>query len=184
MEKEVVRAIQAGLADATIGINVQIDALVLDQVGDQRPSHVSLANYFDDDWVAKKVLHLDEARNANIVLPVVAVYLDQPPTYDANPADGEGVYRDGDFPVAVSWFSISADETLKRQQASDINRALLRFFTRFNANAAADTFRLRNGVHLYAVKGQITQYTPNEPWGELTLAAQTNILYRVREQSA
>lgn len=176
MELETCRAIATALADPTIGMNAQIATLVMDQGGDQRPSNVGIYNYFDDDWVAKRVLNIDEARAGNIVLPCVAVYLDRPPTYDP---EVQTFYRDGVFPVAVSWFSISSDEVMKRRQASMINRAVLRVFTQFNSNANT-AMRFRNNVNLFVAKS-IDQYTPNEAWGEIILAAQTLITYRVRE---
>jgi hypothetical protein len=178
MELEVVRAVSAGLQHATIGINAMIDALVIDTIGDLKPSHVTIYNYVDHPFVARKKINHDEVESGHVSLPAVAVYLEAPPTLE--PEVGT-IYRNGDFPVAISYVTIEPDEVKRMRDALYVNRALLRFLTQFNANAdPGRTLRFRNNVNLYLATG-LTQYTPFVPWEAALLAASTLVTYRCRE---
>lgn len=176
MELEVIRAVSAGLQDATIGINAMIDGLTLDTIGDAPPSHVTVYNYTDHSWVARKKINHDEVENGHISLPAVAVYLEAPPQLEPVVRT---IYRDGDYPIAISYVTIEPDEVKRMRDALYVNRAVLRFLTRFDSDAHA-SMRFRNNVNLYVQKS-LVQFTPFVRWEAAILAASTIPTYQCRE---
>lgn len=179
MELETIRACYYGLKDATIGLNKQIDEIVIDQIGDLIPSHVAFYNYVDDAWVAKKKINKDLVDARKLLLPAMVVYLEAAPTLQAEVLQD---FRDGDFPVCYAYLSVEPDEAKRMRDALYTTRALFRFFTQFHANATPGvTLRRRNNVSLYTTRDPITPYTPMDDWEGAVLAASTVVTYRVRE---
>jgi hypothetical protein len=178
VELEVVRAAYYGLKDATIGLNKQIDALVIDQIGDLVPPHCAFYNYVDHPWVARRKVNREEIESTRILCPAMVVYLEAAPTIQAELMTGD--HRDGDFPLSYGYLSIEADEAKRMRDALYTTRALFRFFTQFHSNMYA-ALRNRNNVHLYVAKDPITPYTPMDSWEAAFLAAATTVTYQVRE---
>lgn len=178
MELEVVRAVYYGLKDATIGLNKQIDGIVIDQIGDLMPSHCAFYNYVDHPWVAQKTINREEVDNGVVIFPAIAVYLESAPQFDPEVITTD--HRDGTFAIAISLLTIEPEKAKAMREALYTNRALLRFLTQFNSNTYKDTLRLRNGVSLF-VSTALTQYTPFDMWGDVLLAASTVVTYRCRE---
>lgn len=177
MELEAIRAVYAGLTDPTIGINAMIDGLVKDTVTDNLPAHVTVYNYVDHPWVARKKLNKDEIENGHVSVPAVAVFLARPAAIDAKV---QTVHRNGDFPIVVAYFTTEPDETKRMRDALYVNRAMLRFLTKFDDNANA-TMRFRNNVNLFTLQEPVTQTTPFVPWEAAILSAATEFTYHCRE---
>lgn len=179
MELETIRAVYAGLTDATIGLNAQIDGLTKDTNTDALPTHVAaFYNYADHPWVARKTLNRDEAVANNVILPCVTVYLDQPPILDP---EVETIYRNGSVPVVIAYLSIEADEGKRMRDALYVNRAIQRFLRRFDDNSNA-AMRFRNNVNVYIAKS-LTQYTPFQLGGDALTAAATLVTYQCRDHA-
>lgn len=176
MELALVRALYTGLTDPTIGINAMIAGLTKDTSTDVLPSSVTVYNYVDHPWVARKKVNHDEVEAGHITFPSVAVFLAQPPTIDPEIAT---VYRDGKYPVVLGYFTIEPDEVKRMRAALYVNRALLRFLTQFNSNANA-AMRFRNNVNVYRAL-DITQVVPFVKWEAAILAAATQVTFHCRE---
>lgn len=181
MELEIIRACADAAADATIGLAVQIDGLTMDKIGDLKPALRAIYSYVDDPFVARKTLNLDEIETGGILLPAALIYLESAPQIDSIVRT---TYREGDFPLAISFLTAESDDAKRMRDALYFNRAALRFLTQFNRDEN-EAMRQRNAVNFWmdATK-KVQQYTPFDKWEAAVLAATTVIPFRGRETQA
>jgi len=174
---ETVRLVKAGLADATYGINARIAALTLDG-SDTRPSNPTRYYDVDDNWVARR--QIDDADSSNISFPALAVFQFAP----LRVVDPEvhTVVRDADLQLAFAYLVKKQSSAVAVRDALYFNRALLRWFTWFQANDQSSAFRTKNGVIIRRIT-ELTQDDVHEEWGSADCIAATIATLRVRETS-
>lgn len=183
MQLPVIRACAAGVTDPMIGINAMIDGLTLDDPADVRPAHVRIYNYVDDAWVSNKMLQMEEVRNGIITLPALILYIEQPPTIEAEVGAATPTIRNGEFTVVFSYVSAEPASVKEVRDAFYVNWAMLKFLTLFNANTTASlALRTRGSISLFRCL-KLDQYTPFSPFGEVSETATTTATFAVREHS-
>jgi len=170
---ELIYCINAGLEDATIGINAQFDGLTVIS-GHAVPPDVTVYNQIEHKFVARRQINNEDT---GISLPALAIFQAGPGLIE--PEVGT-IYRMGEYPIVFAYIASRTDSALAARDGGYTMRCVKRFLRDFMENAQTPVLRTQAGIIVCQLI-DLEEPPTLEPFGQAEVVASLVGTFRVRE---